>query len=328
MNQTIFSENAIEVSNLTKYYRKFLAVDHINFNIKKGETFGFLGPNGAGKSTTINILTGIIKPTSGTATVLGYDVIHNPIKTKELIGVVPEETFLYEEMTAWDNINFSAKLHNVQKVKRLTLAKKLLERFGLYERRKNRISTFSRGMKRRITIVTALIHEPSILFLDEPTAGLDVQSSRQIRAIIKELNKNGITVFLTTHYIEEADYLCKHIAIIKNGKIIAIDTPENLKTMTQAEHIIEVSFNQTENIRNKLEELSHVSEVIMVDNKFRLYTDDPSLPLDFIFEFTRKNHLKILSINTLKPTLEDAFVKLTGLHTDDMAFEKERKRYD
>jgi len=328
MNQTIFSENAIEVSNLTKYYRKFLAVDHINFNIKKGEIFGFLGPNGAGKSTTINILTGIIKPTSGTATVLGYDVIHNPIKTKELIGVVPEETFLYEEMTAWDNINFSAKLHNVQKVKRLTLAKKLLERFGLYERRKNRISTFSRGMKRRITIVTALIHEPSILFLDEPTAGLDVQSSRQIRAIIKELNKNGITVFLTTHYIEEADYLCKHIAIIKNGKIIAIDTPENLKTMTQAEHIIEVSFNQTENIRNKLEELSHVSEVIMVDNKFRLYTDDPSLPLDFIFEFTRKNHLKILSINTLKPTLEDAFVKLTGLHTDDMAFEKERKRYD
>ncbi len=323
MNQIIPSETAIEVSNLTKYYGKLLAVDHINFSIKKGEIFGFLGPNGAGKSSTIHILTGIIKPTSGTATILGFDVTHNPIKAKELVGVVPEDTFLYEEMTAWDNINFSAKLHNVPKEKRSNLARELLEKFGLYKRRKARISTFSRGMKRRIMIATALIHEPNILFLDEPTAGLDVQSSRQIRDIIKELNRNGTTVFLTTHYIEEADQLCKRIAIIKEGKIITVDTPDNLKTKIQAEHIIEVSFDHHEKIRSKLKKLDHVRDVVMAEDKFRLYIGKPSLTLDFIFDFAKENHLSITSINTLKPTLEDAFVKLTGLHTKDMTIEKE-----
>jgi ABC-2 type transport system ATP-binding protein len=322
MKQIIPSENAIEVSNLTKYYGKLLAVDHINFNIKKGEIFGFLGPNGAGKTTTIHILTGIIKPTSGTATISGFDIIQKSIKAKELVGVVPEESFLYEEMTAWDNINFSAKLRSVPKEKRSNLARKLLEDFGLYEKCKKRISTFSRGMKRRVMIITALIHEPNILFLDEPTTGLDVQSSRYIRKRIKELNRNGTTVFLTTPYIEEAAQLCHRIALIKEGKIIALDTPENLKTMTQAEHIIEVSFNRTEKICKKLKKLDHLRDVIMVENKFRLYIDEPSLTLNFIFDFANKNKLEIKSINTVKPTLEDAFVKLTGLDTKDMAIEK------
>jgi ABC-2 type transport system ATP-binding protein len=313
----------IKVLNLTKYYGNLLAVDHINFNIDKGEIFGFLGPNGAGKTTTIQMITGIIKPTSGTVTISNFDVTHKPIKAKEQIGVVPDGSFLYEEMTAWDNINFSAKLHSVPRAKRSNLARELLESLGLYERRKDRISTFSRGMKRRTMIATALIHEPKILFLDEPTTGLDVQSSRQIRDIIKELNRNGTTIFLTTHYIEEADQLCNRIAIIKDGKIITIDTPENLKTITQAEYIIEVSFNSTENVCEELKMLDYVKDAVMVEDKFRLDVEEPLVPLDFIFDFAKKNHLKILSINTLKPTLEDAFVKLTGLHTKDMAIEKE-----
>ncbi len=328
MTHIYTSENAIDVLNLTKYYGDLLAVDHINFNIRKAEIFGFLGPNGAGKTTTIHMLTGIIKPTSGSATISGFDVTHNPFKVKGLVGVVPEDSFLYEEMTAWDNILFTAKLHSIPKEKRLRLARELLEYFDLYERRKDRISTFSRGMKRRIMIASALIHEPKILFLDEPTAGLDVQSSRQIRDIIRDLNKNGTTVFLTTHYIEEADQLCNRIAIIKDGKIITIDTPKNLKTITQAKNLIEISFDRTKNIHNDLKMLDHVREVVILENKFRLYLEKPFLPLNFIFDFAKKNQLKILSINTLKPTLEDAFVKLTGLHTKDMAIEKEHIKRD
>ncbi len=226
-------------------------------------------------------------------------------------------------MTAWNNINFNAKLHGVTKKKRVKLSRELLEYFGLNERYKDRVSTFSRGMKKRLMIATALIHEPKLLFLDEPTAGLDVQSSRQIRNMIKDLNRNGTTIFLTTHYIEEADQLCQRIAIIKKGKIIAVDTPKNLKTLSQAEHVIEVLFEPSDIISDELKNLSQVKEMIMVGDKFRLYVKEPSLTLPLIFDFASKNHLKIISINTIKPTLEDVFVKLTGLHAKDMNIEKE-----
>ncbi|NVM02820.1 MAG: ATP-binding cassette domain-containing protein [Candidatus Helarchaeota archaeon] len=322
MVQKLLPENAIEVRNLTKYYDKLLAVDNINFDVKESELFGFLGPNGAGKTTTIHILTGITKPTSGKASIFGFDLTRKAVKAKELIGVVPEISYLYNEMTAWDNIIFNAKLHSVPKKKREKLARELLKNFGLYERYKDRVSTFSRGMRKRLMIITALVHEPKILFLDEPTTGLDVQSSRQIRDMIKELNKNGTTVFLTTHYIEEADQLCQRIAIIKEGKIIKVDTPENLKTITQAEHIIEVSFDHAKEIGDELKRLSHVRDVITAGDKFRLYVEDPSLTLPLIFNFAKNNHLKIISINTIKPTLEDTFVKLTGLYAKDMNIEK------
>jgi len=317
------SESAIEVSDLTKYYGRLLAVDHINFNVKKGEIFGFLGPNGAGKTTTIHMLTGVTKLTSGSAFISGFDVTHEPIKAKELVGVVPEVSCLYDEMTAWGNINFSAKLHSVAKEKRQSLARELLRLFGLYERRNDRVSTFSRGMKRRLMIATALIHEPAILFLDEPTTGLDVQSSRQIRGLVEELNGKGTTVFLTTHYIEEADQLCQRIAIIDRGKIITVDTPERLKTMVQVEHTIEVSFSHAEQITDKLKTLSRVKEVVAAGDKFRLYVEDPAETLPSIFRLAEKNHLKVTSISTLRPTLEDAFIRLTGLHPEVMAIEKE-----
>lgn len=316
-------ESAIEVSNLTKYYGRLLAVDHIDFNVKKGEVFGFLGPNGAGKTTTIHMLTGVTKPTSGTALISGFDVTSEPVKAKELVGVVPEVSCLYDEMTAWDNVNFSAKLHSVPKERRETLAKEHLELFGLYERRNDRVDTFSRGMKRRLMIATALVHEPEILFLDEPTTGLDVQSSRQIRDLIKELNRNGTTVFLTTHYIEEADQLCQRVAIIDRGKIITVDSPEKLKTMVQAERIIEVSFDRVEDMANKLKRIDGVRDVVAAGDKFRLFVEDPSETLPSIFSFAKKNHLKVTSVSTLRPTLEDAFVKFTGLRPEVMAIEKE-----
>jgi len=317
------SQSSVEVSNLTKYYGKLLAVDQINFEVKTKELFGFLGPNGAGKTTTINMLTGVTKPTSGTAFILGHDVTQEPVRAKEHVGVVTDVSGVYDEMTAWDNINFCAKIHGVPKEKRMSRAKELLELFGLYNRRNDRADTFSRGMKKRLMIATALVHEPEILFLDEPTTGLDVQSSRQIRDLIKELNRNGATVFLTTHYIEEADQLCQRVAIIDRGKIVTLDTPEKLKTMVQAEHIIEVSFDHGEEIADKLKRLGYVRDVVTAGDKFKLYVEDPSAMLPLIFHFAEKNHLKVVSVNTLKPTLEDAFVKLTGLRPEVMATEKE-----
>ena len=201
--------NSIEVSGLTKRYGNFLAVDHINFEVKQNEIFGFLGPNGAGKTTTMKMLTGLTRPTSGTLIVSGKDMVRESVEAKKTIGVVSENSNVYDEMSAWDNLIFAAQLYRVPKVEREKKAKELLELFGLYERRKDRTGVFSKGMKRRLTIAAALVQTPSLLFLDEPTSGLDVQSSRMIRKLIKDLNKTGVTIFLTTHYIEEADQLCQ-----------------------------------------------------------------------------------------------------------------------
>lgn len=316
-------ENIIEVTDLTKYYGNFLAVDRINFEVKSQELFGFLGPNGAGKTTTINMLTGITRPTSGRAYIAGHDITKEPIKVKERIGVVPDVSGVYDELTAWDNINFSARLHSVPKEKRETRARELLELFDLYDRRNDRVGTFSRGMKKRLMIATTLVYEPEIIFLDEPTTGLDVQSSRQIRDLIKEMNKNGTTFFLTTHYIEEADQLCQRIAIINKGKIITVDTPERLKKTVQAENIIEISFNVAGDFSEKLKALSRVKNVVRVADKFRLYVEEPSETLPLIVNFAGHNHLKVTSIITLKPTLEDAFVSLTCVRHEVMANEKE-----
>src|SRR4030065_2302137 len=255
-------EIAVRVQDLTKRYPNVLAVDHINFEVHKGEFFGFLGPNGAGKTTTINILTGVTKTTSGVASILGYNLAKEPVKAKEHIGVVPDTSNLYDEMTAWANIIFCAKLHGVPKEKREKRANALLELVGLYDRRNDRLGTFSRGMKKRMMIAAALVHEPEILFLDEPTTGLDVQCAREVRGLIRELNRSGTTVFLTTHYLEEADLCCQRIAIIAKGKIITQDTPEKLKLSTQAEQAMEVSFDHARAVAAKLKRLNHVRDVV------------------------------------------------------------------
>jgi ABC-2 type transport system ATP-binding protein len=319
-------ETAIEVQDLTKRYSNVLALDNISFEVQKGEFFGFLGPNGAGKTTTINILTGVTKVTSGTASILGYNLATEPVKAKEHIGVVPDTSNLYDEMTAWTNIIFCAKLHGVPKEKRENRADELLKIVGLHDRRNDRVGTFSRGMKKRLMIAAALVHEPEILFLDEPTTGLDVQGAREVRGLIRELNKRGATVFLTTHYLEEADLCCQRIAIIAKGKIINQDTPEKLKLSTQVEQVIEVSFDHTNEVADKLKRLSHVRDVVTAGDKFRLSVDDSSETLPLIFDFAKENNLKIVSINTLKPTLEDAFVKLTGLRLEIMSIEKEQMK--
>jgi ABC-2 type transport system ATP-binding protein len=316
--------DAINVKDLTKCYADFLAVDHISFEVKQGEIFGFLGPNGAGKTTTTKMLTGQTKPTSGTLKVAGKDMIQESVEAKASIGVVPENSNVYDEMSAWDNLIFAAQLYRVPRVQREKKAKELLELFGLYERRKDRAGVFSKGMKRRLTIAAALVHMPSLLFLDEPTSGLDVQSSRMIRKLIKDLNKTGVTIFLTTHYIDEADQLCQRIAMINRGKIVAVDSPEKLKASIEKHQIIEISFDQTKDLEQKLRRLKDTEKVAQFGDKFRLHVRSTSDAIPLLTDFAGENSLKIVSINTLSPSLEDVFVEVTGLSAEIMANEKEQ----
>ena len=316
-------EAVVKAQSLTKQYGNILAVDHIDLEVFEGEIFGLLGPNGAGKTSTIRMLTGQTTPTSGTVTVANCDIIHEATKAKQKIGVIPDISNLYDEMSAWDNLIFSAHLYSVPKIEREKKTNELLQLFGLYERRKDRVAGFSRGMKRRLTIAAALIHKPKVLFLDEPTTGLDVQSLRMIRNLIKELNNDGVTIFLTTHYIEEADQLCQRVAIINKGKIVTVDTPEKLKASMEERQVIEISFTLSQGLEDKLKGLSCVNDVSMLGDKCRLQVDNATEAVPSLVDFARKNSLKIISINTLKPSLEDAFVKLTGLSQEIMKTEKE-----
>jgi len=222
-------KNVIEVNELIKSFEEITAVDRISFAVKEGEVFGFLGPNGAGKTTTIRMLTGLSKPSNGKVSILNYDVQSEVTQIKKRIGVVPEASNLYDELSGLDNLVFMAQLFGVDRSERVKRAEELLKTFGLYERKDSLFRKYSRGMKRALTIAAALIHNPDILFLDEPTVGLDVVAARSLRNLIKNLHSQGITIFLTTHYLEEADLLCDRVAIIVKGRIVSIDTPKALK---------------------------------------------------------------------------------------------------
>ena len=216
---------AIKVQELTRDYDGLRAVDHISFEAKAGEVFGFLGPNGAGKTTTIKMLTGQLRPTSGTARVAGCDVVKEWQQLKPQIGVVFEHQNIYERLSARDNLLFAARLYGVQKSR----VQEMLKRVGLADRAREKTKNYSNGMKQRLLIARALLHEPRVIFLDEPTRGLDPNIARGIRAFIEELAQQGVTVFLTTHYMEEADHLSDRVAIIDQGRIVALDTPARLK---------------------------------------------------------------------------------------------------
>jgi len=307
-------ETAIRTVNLTKYYGKLLAVDHINFEVKKGEIFGFLGPNGAGKTTTTRMLTGISKPTEGTAEVMGYDIQRQSVEAKELMGIVPDISNVYTDLSAWGNLIFTGRLYDIPKVERERRARELLQLFGLFDRRHESVQGFSRGMKRRLCIAMALMNKSSILFLDEPTSGLDVQSVLTIRNLVRKLNEDGLTIFLTTHNMEEANQMCDRVAIINRGKIAAIDTPERLKKTIKKLQFIELSFvGATKNLTTDLKTIQGVTEVAKHGDKYRLNTENPPKVLSAIWEYASANELIIHTVNTLGPSLEDVFVKLTGI---------------
>jgi ABC-2 type transport system ATP-binding protein len=306
--------NAIEVSHLTKRFGALTALDDVSFSVSKGETFGFLGPNGAGKTTTIRILTGISTPSGGTATIFGNDIIRDPIATRKQMGIVHETSNIYDDLTAWQNLMFTAELYTVGKHEREKRGTELLELFGLLERRHDKVRGFSKGMKRRLTLAMGLINNPRLLFLDEPTSGLDVQSNLIIRDVIRDLTAQGVTVFLTTHNIEEANLTCDRVAIINRGRIAAIDSPERLKKTIQSAQSVEVAFDSA--VPPRIEDLRlipKVSEVRKEGDKFRLFTEDPSAVIPVIMEYAKTRNSRVLSMTTFGPSLEDVFIKLTGL---------------
>ncbi|MDP1544781.1 MAG: ATP-binding cassette domain-containing protein [Anaerolineales bacterium] len=317
--------HAIEVENLTKYYDKFLAVDNINFVVKQGEIFGFLGPNGAGKTTTQRMLTTLLAPTEGRILINGHDLARDSYPAKRQIGLVPEESNVYTELTAWDNLMFTASIYRVPRGERAKRAQELLETFGLWEKRDIKAENFSKGMRRRLSIAMAIIHKPALLFLDEPTPGLDAQSIRAIWELIRNMNAEGTTVFITTHQIEEANQLCGRVAIISHGKIAAIDTPERLKANFRRVQSVEVAFEgEMAGKSLGLESLPGVTTQTKVGDKMRLYTEDPSALLPRVVHYAESHALRIVSLNTLGPSLEDVFLEITGGQVGAVSQEEEK----
>jgi ABC-2 type transport system ATP-binding protein len=303
-------EKAIEVEALTKAYGDLIAVDHINFAVRRGEVFGFLGPNGAGKTTTQRMLTTLLEPTSGRILVNGYDLARNPYPIKRQMGLVSEESNVYTELSAWGNLMFTAKLYRVSRPERDRRGQELLEAFGLWQKRDVKVENFSKGMRRRLSIAMAIIHRPTLLFLDEPTPGLDAQSARSIRHLIRQMNAEGTTIFLTTHQIAEANLLCDRVAIINHGRIAAIDTPEQLKAAFRRVQSVEVALHPP--AAEGLKTLPGVTKLVKMGDKWRLYTKDPSDLVPRVVDYARSHDRQIVSLNTLGPSLEDVFLQITG----------------
>lgn len=318
---------AIEAKSLTKYFGDFLAVDHISFDVNQGEIFGFLGPNGAGKSTTIRMLTGVSTPTEGAANIMGFDITRQPVDAKSVMGIVPDISNIYTELTAWENLIFTGKLYGIPKARREESAESLLKRFDLYGRKDEEVEGFSRGMKRRVCIAMALVNDSRILFLDEPTSGLDVKSVRGIRGMIRELNAEGLTVFLTTHNIEEASQMCDRIAIINRGKISVIDTPENIKRAMKSSQSVEVAFRETnKEMQKTLEDLPSVIGLQKRGDKLRLLTENPTQTLRQLCGVIEEQGLEPVTLNTLGSSLEDAFLQLTGTEMEAEVIKRGRGR--
>lgn len=317
----------IEVKNLVKSFDDFNAVNSISFDVEKREVFGFLGPNGAGKTTTINMLTGLARPTSGEITIAGYDGIKHIKKVQQLIGIVPDESNLYDEMSGFDNLTFCASLYGMKKEVREERAKELLKQFSLEDTGDRPFKAYSKGMKRKLTIAAGIIHNPEILFLDEPTTGIDVESARQIRKMIKNLNDNGTTIFLTTHYIEEAERLCDRIGFIVGGKVIKVSKVQDLMIEAQQENIVE--FGIDSNGLNVEKLLTGIFPDITIksstDHSIRISSKNQIEIMPFMKLFDN-NGIKINEAKVIRPSLEEIFVKITGIEIDKLQKEKEGKQ--
>jgi len=307
-------EYSIEARSLTKVFQGFKAVDGIDFSVCRGEIFGFLGPNGAGKTTTIRMLTGILIPDGGKAVIEGVDIAQDPVRAKACMGVIPEVGNVYLDMSALQNILLAGKFYGMHRAAMRDRAQNLLQMLGLEKKGRQTVKTFSKGQKQRASIAAAIVHEPKVLFLDEPTAGLDVESQRLIRKLVKDMNSRGTTIFLTTHNIEEANMLCDRVCIINKGRIVATDKPEALKSVIEKTKSVEVSFRQKVS-QAAVAHLGPVTRVEVHGDKLRLYTADPDRVVKAIVRFAEQKNLTMLAVHIRQPSLEDAFMELVGGQT-------------
>ena len=319
---------AIEVDSLTKEFGDFKAVDNISFQIEEGEIFGFLGPNGAGKSTTMMILTTLLKPTSGSALVGGYDVMSDAKKVREKIGYVQQEISVDEFLTGRENLYLHARINQIPRNLIKSRIDDVLELVELGEKKDQATLTYSGGMRKRLDIANGLLSRPSVLFLDEPTVGLDIQTRRKIWGYIKKIRKDfGMTIFISTHYMEEADNLCDRIGIIDHGKIQVIDTPKSMKSAIGNEII---SFNLVDGKASQdtlIEQINKIEFVKEVKNKqdlITVFSTKSNEVIPKIFQESTNLGMRINSLTLKQPTLDDVFISYTG---HDLRDETENKKY-
>ena len=301
---------AIEMIDLCKTFGTFKAIDHLSLTVKQGEIFGLLGPNGSGKTTTINMISGLSVPTSGEVRVMGYDLRHNTRQVRKILGAVPQETALYEELSAWTNMDFHAELFGIPRKEKKARITNMLELVQLLDRKDSRVGTFSGGMKRRLALGRALLHDPQLIYLDEPTLGVDVQSRRAIWDYIISLRDQGKTVLITTNYLEEAQALCERLAIIDHGKLLAVDTPEHLK-QTYGGSVVEIETDQPSQSVDKLRALAGVKAVEQTGAHLKISTEGNHNTVPNIINIlSQEGDIKNIAVR--EPNLDEVFLRLTG----------------
>ena len=320
------SEVMIEVRDLTKRFNGLTAVDHVSFDVKRGEVFGLLGPNGAGKTTTIRMLSTLTRPTEGTAIVGNYDVAKNDNRVRELIGLVSEKMIMYDRLTARENLWFFGKLYGIPKETLNERIEELLKLVQLSDWKDSQVGTFSSGMRQRMNVIRALLNMPEVLFLDEPTLGLDPQSSVEVREFVRKINReNKTTIIITTHMMVEADMLCDRLGIIDHGKIVALDTSTNLKKLVSGADTtilgLEIA-NLTANMIASIQSLKCVNSVSQDNSTHIKVQANGGDAFDTIIDTIRAEKGKINSVQNLQPTLEDVFLHITGREVRDKADQK------
>ncbi len=309
---------AIRVEGLYRHFGDTKAVDGISFTTERGEIFSLLGPNGAGKSTTISVLACLLQPDRGDAWVMGHSVTDNPRDVKAAIGVVPQEIALYEDLSARENLIFWGKMYGMRGSPLKQRVDEVLDLVGLIERQKERVGKYSGGMKRRVNLAIALLHKPPLIIMDEPTVGIDPQSRRHILDGVKDLNREGISVLYTTHYMEEAQELSNHIAIMDEGKLIATGTHEELVEIVGEQDRIDLHLShEPESVLDNWLELEGVSQVSATDGTACLLVDDSNRVLPEVFEVATSAGLRITSVEIQEPNLETVFLHLTGRELRD-----------
>jgi ABC-2 type transport system ATP-binding protein len=324
--ETLESEAMIEVRDLTKKFNGFTAVDHVTFDVKESEVFGLLGPNGAGKTTIIRMLSTLSRPTEGTARIGGYDIVKRDNKVRQLIGLVSEKMIMYDRLTAKENLRFFGKLYNIPKNILNPRIDELLELVQLGKWKNSKVGTFSTGMRQRMNVIRALLNMPKVLFLDEPTLGLDPQSTVEVREFIKKINReNKTTIILTTHMMNEADRLCDRIGIIDHGKIVTLDTSTNLKKLVSGDAATVMKMeipNLTKKLVTSIQALDCVKSVSQENSSHLKIHATGDEAFDTIIDAVRTAKARINSVENLQPTLEDVFLYITGRAMRDKADNK------
>jgi ABC-2 type transport system ATP-binding protein len=319
------SAPAIEVAGLRKRFGDVTAVDGASFEVGRGELFGLLGPNGAGKTTTINLLTGLARPDSGSIRIGGLDCTRDPRAAQHLVGIVPDESNLYAELSGFDNLCFCAALYGMRKRERRERATELLQAFGLAESAQRRFEGYSKGMKRKLTLAAGIIHRPPLLFLDEPTTGIDVASSRNIRQLIAQLHRGGTTIVLTTHYIEEAERLCERIAFLVRGRIVRVDTVHDLLRPEGGRQAMQIGLaGPAAALRERLAAaFPELGVERASDTELRVESAAP-VRVGALVRFLEEQGAEVTEARRLHPSLEDVFVRITGVEAEAMDKEKEK----